>query len=130
MNNENFDVVKIMLPEYDNAFIFDLVDNTNIATACYLLCQKGDQVAVNKIIGLMTLLGNYQIESRTVTDEELKKFMTFLKKWMYSEYKYNKLNTDSLNNPKFIETVKLQDYNLIRSYIEQDSSSIITMKKH
>lgn len=130
MDNKNFDIVKIILPEYENAFIFDLVDNTNIATACYLLRQKKDQVVVDKIVGLMTLLGNYQIESRSVTNEEFKKFMTFLKKWMYSEHKYNNLNIDDLNETNFIENVRIQDYELIRSFIERDSSSIITMKKH
>ena len=130
MDNKNFDIVKIILPEYENAFIFDLVDNTNIATACYLLRQKKDQVVVDKIVGLMTLLGNYQIESRSVTNEEFKKFMTFLKKWMYSENKYNNLNIDDLNETNFIENIRIQDYELIRSFIERDSSSIITMKKH
>lgn len=130
MDNKDFDIVKIILPEYENAFIFDLVDNTNIATACYLLRQKKDQVVVDKIVGLMTLLGNYQIESRSVTNEEFKKFMTFLKKWMYSENKYNNLNIDDLNETNFIENIRIQDYELIRSFIERDSSSIITMKKH
>ena len=56
--------------------------------------------------------------------------MTFLKKWMYSENKYNNLNIDDLNETNFIENIRIQDYELIRSFIERDSSSIITMKKH
>lgn len=80
MDNKKFDVVKIILPDYENAFIFDLVDNTNVATACYLLRQKGDQVVVDKIIGLMTLLGNYQVKSKVVTNDEFSTFMILLKK--------------------------------------------------
>lgn len=130
MDNKNFDIIRIMLPEYENAFIFDLVDNTNIATACYLLRQKGDQVVVNKIIGLMTLLGNYQVKSKVVTNDEFSTFMILLKKWMYSEHNYMNLNIDGLDETNFIEPVRTRDCELIHSFIKQESSSLKTMKKH
>lgn len=129
MDNKKFDVVKIILPDYENAFIFDLVDNTNVATACYLLRQKGDQVVVDKIIGLMTLLGNYQVKSKVVTNDEFSTFMILLKKWMYSEHNYIHLNIDGLDETNFMESVRPQDCELIRSFIEQESS-FKTMKKH
>lgn len=129
MDNKNFGVIRIMLPEYENAFIFDLVDNTNIATACYLLRQKGEQVVVDKIIGLMTLLGNYKVKSKVVTNDEFNTFMIFLKKWMDSEHNYMNLNIEGLDETNFMEPVRTQDFELIRSFVDQESS-LGNMKKH
>lgn len=129
MDNKNFGVIRIMLPEYENAFIFDLVDNTNIATACYLLRQKGEQVVVDKIIGLMTLLGNYKVKSKVVTNDEFNIFMILLKKWMDSEHNYMNLNIEGLDETTFMEPVRPQDFELIRSFVDQESS-LENMKKH
>ena len=129
MDNKNFGVIRIMLPEYENAFIFDLVDNTNIATACYLLRQKGERVVVDKIIGLMTLLGNYKVKSKVVTNDEFNTFMIFLKKWMDSEHNYMNLNIEGLDETNFMEPVRTQDFELIRSFVDQESS-LGNMKKH
>ncbi len=129
MDNKNFGVIRIMLPEYENAFIFDLVDNTNIATACYLLRQKGEQVVIDKIIGLMTLLGNYKVKSKVVTNDEFNIFMILLKKWMDSEHNYMNLNIEGLDETTFMEPVRPQDFELIRSFVDQESS-LENMKKH
>ncbi len=129
MDNKNFDVVKVILPKYENAFIFDVVDNTNIASACYLLCQKDNQVIVNKIVDLMTLLGDYPIKSTAITNDEFNTFLTLLKQWMSLENNYSKLNIDGLNDTPFIETVNEQEYELIRSFVHYGSRPFI-VKKH
>lgn len=128
MDNKKFDVMKVSLPEYDYSFIFDVVDNTNIASACYLLCVKADYVTVNKVVDLITLLGNYPIESTVVTNDEFNIFIELLKQWMNSGYSYNKLNINELDIDNFLEQVNEQEYELIRSFVQHGSMPFNTKK--
>lgn len=128
MDEKNFDVVKVMIPESDNAFIFDVVDNTKISSSCYLLLHKDNQVFVNKIIDLMSLICNEQIDSKAINNDEFNIFMELLNKWMNSDYSYSKIPINQLDNHNIMERVSEQDYELIRSFA-QFGSTPFTNKK-
>lgn len=130
MDEKNFDVVKVMIPESDNAFIFDVVDNTKISSACYLLLQKDNQVFVNKIIDLMSLICNEQIDSKAINNDEFNIFMELLNKWMNLGYSYSKIliNQFDNNNNIIMGQVSEQDYELIRSFAQLGSTPFTNKK--